>query len=468
MTLKDKIFRDPLYGYISIPEDFCQGFIDTPIFQRLRRIEQTSMRVLYPSAHHDRFAHSIGVFHLGRIAFRNLIKNSESFYDGVINKEQWDFLENTFLIACLMHDCGHSPFSHTFEHFYLYKRETAIKEHFLTYYKEEPGFSYDYDSSSPAAHEKISALVLLSQYSDIILTFNACPRLAARMIMGCKFEITECPFQRFQNKLISILNGPGIDVDSLDYIQRDSWASGVSNVNIDYQRLLSSIMIRPDENGIPQIVFKKQVLSVIENITIGRNFLYKWIYSHHKVNYEQYLLEKITDKINHDSEDEFCLKAFSFESFLEPQLFNNLSYFLTTDDDIIYTLKQYYTEDSRIEELFSRRYKYKAIWKTYFEFNDAYFESLTPKNLMKIFSKIDDGALSRFYDPNDYICLPSEPKLKSIEQNDFFIEINGRLIDASKASNLKSENLNYFLIYIKDILIPEKNNLIKRILSLQS
>ena len=56
---KEKVFRDPIYGYISIPDDYCKNFIDTPIFQRLRRIEQTSMRVLFPSDRHDRFVYII-------------------------------------------------------------------------------------------------------------------------------------------------------------------------------------------------------------------------------------------------------------------------------------------------------------------------------------------------------------------------------------------------------------------------
>ena len=81
---KEKIFRDPIYGYISIPEKYCERFIDTAIFQRLRRIEQTSMRVLYPTAHHDRFAHSIGVYYLGQLAFSYLEKNSKDFFNDII------------------------------------------------------------------------------------------------------------------------------------------------------------------------------------------------------------------------------------------------------------------------------------------------------------------------------------------------------------------------------------------------
>ena len=69
---KDKLFRDSVHGYISVPAAICADYIDTPIFQRLRYIEQTSMRVLYPSAHHDRFIHSLGVYHLGKMAFSHL------------------------------------------------------------------------------------------------------------------------------------------------------------------------------------------------------------------------------------------------------------------------------------------------------------------------------------------------------------------------------------------------------------
>lgn len=469
MTLKIKIFRDPIYGYISIPNQYCLDFIDTPIFQRLRRIEQTSMRVLYPSAHHDRFSHSIGVYHLASIAFEHLYKNSVQYYPKeIISSEQWEELKVTFLIASLLHDCGHSPFSHTFEHFYLYQREKEIKERISSHFSEEPTFSDDYDAAGAAPHEKISALILLENYKDAILRNNGHPLLAARMILGCKYKQHDSDIQRFQNKLISLLNGTGIDVDSLDYIQRDSWASGVSNVNIDYHRLLSSIMIRPDDNNLPRIVFKKQVLSVLENISIGRNFLYKWIYSHHKVNYEQYLLNGVIDKINSESRDEFCRKAFCFESFFDSQEFNGLSYFLPTDDDIIYTLKQYSKTDTRIQEYLSRNYRYKAIWKTHFEFENSYFNDVSEDNRMAIYTQINKGALNKKYGEGNILCLEAKPKLKGLSANHFFIDVDGKFIDASKASNLPNENLSYFIVYVTEEISGRRNEIVKDIFSLQS
>jgi hypothetical protein len=464
--IDEKIFRDPIYGYISIPSDYCKKFIDTNFFQRLRRIEQTSMRVLYPSAHHDRFAHSIGVFYLGQLAFTYLKNNSQVYFNETIDPDKWERYRKTFEIACLMHDCGHSPFSHTFEHYYLFKREDEIKQRISIFYNNTSDFSAEYDSASPAEHEKISALLILEQYKEKVEEIDACPLLAARMIMGIKHENNLDLILKFENKLISLLNGSGIDVDSLDYIQRDSWASGVSNVNIDYQRLLSALMFKPDENNNVKIVFKKKALSVLDNISIGRNFLYKWIYSHHKVLYEQEILTKIIETINSDSC--FCSKIFSIEAFKEIQDFNGQKFYLPTDDDIIYTIKQYISDDSRITELLSRNYKYKALWKTYFEFNESHFKDVNNANRMSIASKIEKGALDDKYGKENIMCIKAKPKLKSINENDFFIEINDSLIDASKATYQMNENLSYFIIYVTDKIRSHKNNIIRDILALQT
>lgn len=464
--IDEKIFRDPIYGYVTIPSDYCKKFIDTKIFQRLRRIEQTSMRVLYPSAHHDRFAHSIGVYYLGQLAFSHLKKNSQVYFSDDISEEKWEFYKTTFEIACLMHDCGHAPFSHTFEHYYLYNREVEIRDRISKFYSETKDFNDEYDSASPAEHERISALLLLEEFREDIIKMKASPELAARMIMGIKYDTELTLIKKFENKLITLLNGSGIDVDSLDYIQRDSWASGVSNVNIDYQRLLSALMIKPDEIGNVNIVFKKKVLSVIDNISIGRNFLYKWIYSHHKVIYEQELLTKIVDLIN--KKFEFCSKVFSIEALISEQEIEGKKYYLPTDDDVIHTIKQHINDDSIINEFLSRDYKYKALWKTYFEFDESHFERVSDSNRMTIASKILKGALDNKYGKGNIICIKAKPKLKSIGENDFFIEIDNKLVDASKATYQMNKNLSYFIVYVTEALRQKKEDIIKDILALQS
>jgi HD superfamily phosphohydrolase len=287
------------------------------------------------------------------------------------------------------------------------------------------------------------------------------------MIMGCRYDNPSNQIEKFENKLISMLNGSGIDVDSLDYIQRDSWISGVNNVEIDYQRLLSSIMIMPDKQENPQIVFKKSALSVLDNISIGRNFLYKWIYSHHIVNYEQNLLKGIIKKINLDSEDELCNSFFSVQSFKDSVIFNKRNHYLPSDDDLMYIIKSFYGTDDRIEELLSRKYRFKALWKTYFEFDEMYFTNVTSENRMKISSKINKGKLDPIYDNKDLLCIDAKPTLKSINPNDFFINIDGKLIDASKATASPNQNLNYFILYVSPILTSKKTEILDNILRLQ-
>lgn len=119
--MDNKLIRDNVHGYLQIPAVVVKEIIDTPVFQRLRQIEQTSMRALYPSAHHDRFVHSLGVYHLGKMAYAGLIHNVKSskmeIYDSY--KTFWESCGKCFELACLLHDCAHAPMSHSFEYGYL-------------------------------------------------------------------------------------------------------------------------------------------------------------------------------------------------------------------------------------------------------------------------------------------------------------------------------------------------------------
>lgn len=122
------VFKDAVLGYISVPKAVTKNLIDHKIFQRLRDVAQTGMETLYPGATHNRFCHSVGVYHLGRLAFHNFQQNvkkqhrDEIYYrvadthDGCERIwNRWRFLFET---ACLLHDCGHSPLSHGLEFLY--------------------------------------------------------------------------------------------------------------------------------------------------------------------------------------------------------------------------------------------------------------------------------------------------------------------------------------------------------------
>ena len=111
-----KKVKDPVYGYIPIEIEYIRTIIDTPIFQRLRRVLQTSSSPLYSSSLHNRFVHLLGVFHLGCIV-ANCIGESilnEDYLSADTAKEKIiKKLSHVFRLACLLHDVGHAPFSHT-------------------------------------------------------------------------------------------------------------------------------------------------------------------------------------------------------------------------------------------------------------------------------------------------------------------------------------------------------------------
>ena len=155
-----KRIKDPIYGYIEIP-DFVQKIIDTPVFQRLRDIVQTSYMSLYPSATHNRFVHSIGVYHLGTLAICGLKANLDS------RKTKSYF--RVFQLACLLHDVGHAPFSHTGEQYYLKNSERKdLHEKLVKLVKDENLEKEISENGYKAApHELISAIVGVKAFRPI-------------------------------------------------------------------------------------------------------------------------------------------------------------------------------------------------------------------------------------------------------------------------------------------------------------
>lgn len=461
---KEKIFRDSVHGYISVPSKICDDFIDTPIFQRLRHIEQTSMRVLYPSAHHDRFIHSLGVYHLGRIAFSSLKRNSKRRWDLSeslkITEAKWLEYEYNFTLACLLHDCGHSPFSHTLED--NYKKSGLLNEK-LRELSTDDQFNNDLELCSPATHEKTSAILVLSKYSDKIKEspYSCNPVLMARMILGCLHHtvtrstgiLTE--EEMLENCLIQLLNGNAIDVDKLDYILRDTWASGVDNVSVDVERLLGSLILTKINNEFPRLAFSRQALSVIQTAVDARNYLYRWIYTHHKVIYDVDLLQKtieiLAKKITDNSSDDFYKKVFSIESFSERLNIGDFQIYFPTDGDLIYLMKKYSDEIKEAREWLFREHSRVALWKNFAEYENI-FKNVSERQRKVIFShrkEIFTTFCAQESLPEDtFLVLDAQPKTVVIERNQLFIEIRESVVPYTEIFDEKKEDIpTYFLVY---------------------
>ncbi len=221
---KLKIFNDPIYGFITIPNSLIFDLIQHKYFQRLRRISQMGLSYLvYPGAHHTRFHHALGSMFLMQKAI-NVLR----FKGVTISNDE----ENGLLIAILLHDIGHGPFSHAMEHSIV----------------------------NDISHEEIS----LRFMQELNEEFNGSLTLAISMFKG---EYT----RNFMCQLIS----SQIDMDRADYLKRDSFYTGVAEGNINSERLITMLNVVNDE----LVVEEKGVYSV-EKFLVARRFMYWQVYLH--------------------------------------------------------------------------------------------------------------------------------------------------------------------------------------------
>ncbi|WP_108425575.1 HD domain-containing protein [Flagellimonas amoyensis] len=223
-TNKLNVFNDPIYGFIGTPNELIFRLISHPYFQRLRRISQMGLSYLvYPGAHHTRFHHALGSMHLMTRAIQVLkMKNVE------ITDEE----ENGLLCAILLHDMGHGPFSHALE-------GVVAKD---------------------LSHEKLS-LQFMKALND---EFDGQLETAISIFKG------DYP-KPYMNQLVS----SQLDMDRLDYLKRDSFYSGVTEGNINSERLISMLNV-VDGN----LVVEEKGIYAVEKFLMARRFMYWQVYLH--------------------------------------------------------------------------------------------------------------------------------------------------------------------------------------------
>lgn len=379
--MAEKSLKDPIYGYIGIEESIMYSVVDTPTFQRLRNIVQTSYAPLYSAAVHNRFIHSLGVYHLGQIAYRAVEK---SIHDNkeIEKTEKLDRYGELFRLACLLHDVGHAPFSHTGEDYYLNLQEKGNKRYselhnMLIKAVGNPQFKADVkdieiDFEPAKPHEIMSAIVALRQFPKLFK--NSKERsFFARCITGyCYTDTSEN--QDIWNCLIRLLNADVIDVDKLDYLIRDAYITGFDTVKIDYVRLLGALCLWRDvDEGVWKLVFHKSALSVIQNVVFAHDAERHWIQNHPVVQYEGYILNHAIEQVNR----QFSVadhRLFSYETLTEDgnQLDNNIHISLLSDDDLVYLMKNV-CPDETTKEYFNRQNRRHPIWKSEAEYKSLFY-----------------------------------------------------------------------------------------------
>ncbi len=231
--MSSKIIRDPLYNYISIDtkkDRWLLELLDCPEVQRLRRIHQLGVSYLtYPGADHNRLAHSLGVVHLMQQAIRHLAKISDE-------DSQTNHGRAPVLVAALVHDVGHGPFSHLFE----------------------PCLGID--------HEVWTKAILLSEETQVHQILkrhfdHTFPRRVAELID--KDNHDQPAWQKY-------LLSSQLDMDRIDYLRRDSLFTGAGYGHFDWFRLLNTFEIHEDDESGRDIVWAEKSLLAVEEYLFSR------------------------------------------------------------------------------------------------------------------------------------------------------------------------------------------------------
>ena len=372
-----KIIKDPIYGYIKIERDDQMAIIDCPFFQRLRNIVQTSYVSLYPASLHNRFTHSLGVYFLGKKAGENLVAEIKNKYSDFYEENETDIISicETFILACLLHDVGHAPFSHTGENYFEEGDGTPSIWECLKNEISSDSFVVDSKNRTVGApHEIMSALLSLKY---LLINNNIDKELFARCIIGLKYgeNSTLCSIK---NCFIGLLNSSTIDVDRLDYLIRDSYMSGYNNTNIDYERLLSAISIKKVSNSFI-FCFKKPALSVLENAIIAHDAEKKWIQSNPTILLEASLVEGMI-KYTINEYKNVNLSLFSLDALSEDGIGKeDWTVRLLSDIDIVSFCKKRGYHLGFINSYFDRAKRMKPVWKSEAEYK-ALFEKTFSTN----------------------------------------------------------------------------------------
>ena len=406
---KRKIFNDPVYGFITIPDELVFDLIEHPWFQRLRRIKQLGLtHLVYPGALHTRFHHSLGAMHLTTKAINELRLKGHS-----ITEEEAKGVE----IAMLLHDIGHGPFSHALEHSMV----TGI------------------------SHETISRLFMnrLNEKFDGRLSL-------ALDIFENKYS------KHYLHKLVS----GQFDMDRLDYLKRDSFFTGVSEGIINYERLLNMIDLHGDE-----LVIESKGIYSVEKFITARRLMYWQVYLHKTVLVAEFMLMRLLKRAKQlamNGENLFATPVLEFflKNDISEQQFTEdpevLEQFALLDDfDIFSGMKVWTSHPDKILSTFSKSIVNRRLFRIELQnkaFEEEHIEEIKIKAQQKF--QLNEEELDYFVFHNQTSNYTYHPGRDNIN----ILFKDGTLMDIAEASDelnislLSKPVTKYFLCYPKGIV----------------
>jgi len=405
---KRKIFNDPVYGFVTIPDELIFDLIEHKSFQRLRRIKQLGLtHLVYPGALHTRFQHSLGAMHLmdraiNELRFKGLdISDDESL--GV-------------RIAILLHDIGHGPYSHALEH--------SIVD----------GIN----------HEQISR-IFMDRLNE---SFGGRLDTALRIFNG-----------EYEKKYLTKLVSGQFDMDRLDYLKRDSFFTGVSEGIINYERLLSMINVVNDE-----LVIEGKGIYSVEKFITARRLMYWQVYLHKTVLVAEYTIMNVLKRAKQlrlHGVELFATPALDF--FLRNSITNDefsgneevIEKFSELDDyDIFTSMKVWSSHSDPILSALSGSIVNRRLHKVEMQnepLDAEYVADIRKKTILKL--NLNEGDVDYFV----YNDKTSKYTYKSGSDSIGILYKDGQVVDIAEASDqlnislLSVPTTKYFLCYPKEI-----------------
>ena len=405
---KRKIINDPIYGFVTLPDDLVYDLINHPIFQRLRRIKQLGLtNLVYPGALHTRFHHAIGAMYLMTEALQVLKSKGIKITDDETRAA---------IVAILLHDIGHGPFSHALEH-------TIVKG---------------------IHHEDISTMLM----DELNKVFNG------KLTLAIKIFKNEHP-KKFLYQLVS----SQLDMDRLDYLNRDSFFTGVTEGVISSDRIIKMLHV---QNG--ELVVEAKGIYSVENFLISRRLMYWQVYLHKTVLSAEKLLVNILKRAKELSltgEVLFATPALSLflrNNFSKKEFMKNpelLQQFVLLDDyDIMASVKVWANHKDFVLSALCKNLLDRNLYKIELQnknFTQAYQNQVLEKVMKKY--KLTKKEAS-------YFVFSESVNNSAYNSSHFQIHIlqkNGELIDVAKASDqlnikmLSKKVTKYFMCYPKEI-----------------
>lgn len=398
-----KIINDPIHGFVKIPYKIILEIIEHSYFQRLRRISQTGLlNLVYPGAMHTRFHHAIGAMHLMYSALETLKSKGVE-----ISEEE----EKSAMIAILLHDIGHGPFSHALE--------SLLMENWH--------------------HEKLSILLMNKLNEE----FSGELSMALEMFQG-----------KYHRKFFYQLISSQLDVDRLDYLRRDSFYTGVAEGNVNTQRIISMMNVCDDE----LLIDEKGIYSIEQYLT-ARMFMYWQVYFHKVAVISERLLVKILKRAKyligkgHQLEASENLKYFLYKNDFQEATEEDVRRFTELDDtDVLQAIKSWEKSDDFVLAYLCKTIVRRKMPKILSSSN-AFSEQEIQEKIAQTNQRFGITEGEWLVEQVERSLLPYD----GVRQPIFLLQKDGNKIELQKAQhqilsvNINKENNRYVLSFPKNL-----------------